>query len=194
MIEIIISDPLVLRCREYADSNVEAYATGKHSAFSVSHNGKLRSADDPQAQFVGKLCECAAAIAVDLDPIIAVQWQTVSTDYGHDLTFRDWRIEVKGSDHPNAHCLLWPIAKLKSLAHMRCDTLLLFAWHDVTTRNRVQLRCFCSVSMFRKHHMLEHPSRPHGLTPGTPYLHETSPFVTPADRLPTLKPRSAYVF
>jgi len=194
MIETLVSGMLVLECRNFAILRMKANAWSDTSrSFSISHNGKIASVDNEQAQFVGKLCECAVAIACDLDPRDAVQWDHRGS-VNHDLLFRDWRIEVKGSDHPNAHCLIWPITKLHLLAQMRSDTLLVFAWHDATTLNRVELRCFCSVQTFRTHHMIEHPSRPHGLTPGTPYLHETSPFVTPADHLPTLKPRSAYVF
>ena len=109
-IRVEVPNRLLDKCRDYGEAVVKSYAAG--------HNPRSRTFvtpgnpifDDVNAQMMGKVCECAGALALELEPDEVLNW-TSYADKGFDFQYREHFPDVKGTWHPYGKRMIWPIKK-----------------------------------------------------------------------------------
>jgi len=108
---IHLSPELLDRSREFGGRVVASYAAGnKPRSQAVVVKEKPPIGGNVEVQAMARRCECAAAIALGLDPVAVLDWSD-SPDRGADFQFGGYDVDVKGTDHPFAQRLIWPVSK-----------------------------------------------------------------------------------
>ena len=103
--------------------------------------------------------------------IIPLKWDSDVADFGWDFVL--WsgvRVDVKGSAHPLAKCLIWPASKIELFEEKRFD-ILVFVWADMQKLGRCEVRGWISKEEFKRRRIVAtDDSR---FINGTWFLHET---------------------
>ena len=108
---IILDADLLERCVIFGTEVVSSYAAGnKPQSQAVAVKEKPPIDINPEIQAMARRCECGAALALGLDPKTALDWGNVP-DHGGDFDYGGYLIDVKGTDHPFAQRLIWPVSK-----------------------------------------------------------------------------------
>lgn len=108
-IEIHVPNRLLGQSRDYGEQVVRDYQAGNYSRSRDVGVPEYRIDGNVNAQTVGRICEVAGCLALGLDPDV-LNWSR-RPDRGYDFQYRGRFIDVKGTDHPKARRLIWPVSK-----------------------------------------------------------------------------------
>lgn len=151
-----ISEALHARCIAKAREIEADCLTGRNGTHRASHGIE----HNLQRLIDGKVGECVAAQALDLDPDTALHW--VGPDPGWDMIWHGLKIDTKATG-PDRHYLLWPINKNPLYAGAPFDLLALV---------KVEERAGEVIGWRSKRGFLADRADVHPLTPGTWCVHE----------------------
>ena len=122
-IKVVVPQDLIDRCWKRGAEIVIGYGRGEYERSRlVGGTGNRRIDNDVKVQAMSRVCECAGAMAMRLDPRDAIKW-TGGPDPGWDFVFRDSRWDVKGSWSGSS--LIWSRFKNHLLASSRADILMM---------------------------------------------------------------------
>ena len=122
---VTVGPKLIARSRDYGKQVVRDYQSGKNEQSRAAGCLGTRPIDnDASAQLMGRLCECAGAMVLGLNPNDVLNWNA-HPDSGWDFMFRGEMVDVKGTWVPNGRCLIWPSSKTHFLADVTVDIFLL---------------------------------------------------------------------
>lgn len=117
MKEVFVAHLAVDRCEKFAKTVSSLRKKGPRKyGLKTGVDKRLYDARDYSLQYAGRVSEYALCLALELDPLKALDWNTRKSDAGYDIRLEDGRtIDVKASDHPGAYRLIWPVTKRQEL-------------------------------------------------------------------------------
>ena len=122
----LLADDLVARCKAWGTRSSDDYvALKKENSRQYARPG---IAENPDAQIMGRMGECAFCLWLEIDPLTALDW-TPQCDSGFDVLWKGKRIDVKtnGGFPP---LLMWPVTKNHFLQTSPADIFVLVGGGD----------------------------------------------------------------
>lgn len=108
-IEIHVPNRLLEQSRDYGEKIVEDFQAGRNSRSRAVGVPDHPIDNNVDMQTMGRVCEVAGCLALGLDADV-INWSR-RPDSGYDFQYHGDFIDVKGTDHPNAQYLIWPVSK-----------------------------------------------------------------------------------
>lgn len=166
-VRILIPAVLTSRCDDFGVAVCQSYAAGmKEWSKGLALEGREPIHNKPSVQALGRLCECAVCLYFKIGCDV-LDWSD-TCDVGHDLMIGGVTIDVKGSSHPGAYRLIWPISKIEFMDKM-ADVLLFARLETNLPRpGSVVLEGWTTKEIFLRDHKRADPREP--LDTGTPYM------------------------
>ena len=122
-IDATVPPELLERCWKRGHEIVVGYDEKKwERSRLVGGTGNRKIDNNVEFQSMSRVCECAGAMAMGLDPRAVIKW-TDGPDPGWDFIFEKIKIDVKGSWSGSS--LIWPRSKNHLLEGHRADVLMM---------------------------------------------------------------------
>lgn len=160
---------LLEQCEAFGLAVVASYRAGKKTRSKLLRvQGKAPIHDNAEVQAMARRCEVGVCLILGLDPRTALNWDGEKCDPGEDFDFHGTSVDVKGSDHPKAERLIWPVSKREFFYSDAADVLV-FAKNGIGAKiNQVWAPTWTTKEEFSVYHKTA--SGEHGVIDGTWYM------------------------
>lgn len=138
------------RCDVFGREVVASYLAGKktRSRF-LQVPGKPPIYGDAEVQAMGRRCEIGVCLILGVDPR-GLNWDGEKCDPGMDFSFHGTSVDVKGTDHPRAERLIWPVTKKEFYAEA-ADIFIFAKNGQGETVNKVWAPTWTTKEEFRRY-------------------------------------------